>query len=164
MYVIYSRPYKHSVYNILITINEIALSLIAFIQVIFYTNNKTKNIILTTGWIMISLCIINILINFVVWIFYNIRSRIRKWKSSPQNNIQNDNIISRNSKNPNVYIHPNDITSNNSRLLFNNSLISSNQNKLNSSNVSSKPTSKIQKKVIFVPGNFSLVTESKTKP
>ena len=159
MYVIYSRPYKHSVYNILITINEITLSLIAFIQVIFYTNNKTKNIILTTGWIMISLCIINILINFVVWIFYNIRSRIRKWKNSPQNSILNDNIISRSSKIHNISIHPSDITSSNSRHLSNNSFISSNQYKMNLSHVPSKPTSKIQKKAIFVPGNFSLVTE-----
>ena len=119
MYVVYSRPYRHAVNNMLIIVNEIALTLISFIQVIFYTNSKTKNIILITGWVMVSLCVTNIFANFTIWIFYNIRLRVIKCKSKGSQNLSNENKASiSNNQNIDQAITNNrlDFTTNNSRL------------------------------------------------
>ena len=84
-------PYKHPINNLLIVINESSLLIIGFIQVVFYTNLKSKEVIVIAGWIMIAVCILNILINFILWILYNIRVRILKWRKTPIQNIFEEN-------------------------------------------------------------------------
>ena len=96
MYVTYSQPYKHKVYNLLILVNEMHLFVISLIQIVFYTDNKSSKIILFIGWTMIALWIFNIIINLAIWIVFNIKENIRKWivKPSGVSNIFNMNFNS----------------------------------------------------------------------
>ena len=96
MYVYNTMPYKHPINNLLIVINESSLLIIGFIQVVFYTNLKSKEVIVIAGWIMIAVCILNILINFILWMLYNIRVRIQKWRKTPIQNIFGENSPSEN--------------------------------------------------------------------
>ena len=93
MYVAYSQPYKHKVYNLLILVNEMHLFAISFIQIVFYTNNKSNKVILFTGWTMITLWIFNIITSFAIWIIFNIKERIRKCIPKASENIFTITIV-----------------------------------------------------------------------
>jgi uncharacterized membrane protein len=75
------KPFTHEVVNVLCSINEIMLSVIATIQVIFITNIKEVSVIIWTGWVMVGLMATMILINFIFVFSYMIFEKFRKKKT-----------------------------------------------------------------------------------
>jgi hypothetical protein len=79
-YQLFVKPFTHEVVNVLCSINEIMLSVIATIQVIFISNIKEVSVIIWTGWVMVGFMATMILINFIFVFGYMILENLGKKK------------------------------------------------------------------------------------
>jgi len=72
MYQGLAKPFKHELINWICTYNECTLCAVAMIQTIFVTDIRQVNVVIYTGWLMITLVVAMIFINFIVVITYSI--------------------------------------------------------------------------------------------
>lgn len=74
----YGQPFHHKLINFLCLVNEGALGLISLIQTVFMTDIKEVSVVIWTGWVMISLMIVTICINFVVVIGHGVVHKVKQ--------------------------------------------------------------------------------------
>jgi cysteine-rich repeat protein len=89
-YQVLSKPFNHRVANFLCSVNEGCLTAIAVIQIIFITDINSISVVINTGWMMISLMVWMVLINFSVIFAYTIYIKVKKICNKKVN--QNANI------------------------------------------------------------------------
>ena len=92
-YQVYVQPFKEHINNVLAIINEFSLWWISMIMIIYTTNIKDRDTIDYSGWTIISLWIFNIIINFGIIFFHNIKAKLSRWRSHKvvTHNLKNDN-------------------------------------------------------------------------
>jgi cysteine-rich repeat protein len=93
-YQVLSKPFKHGIANFLCSVNEGCLTAIAVIQIIFITDINSISVVINTGWMMISLMVWMVLINFSVIFTYTIYVKVKKVSNQKVN--QSTNIASSN--------------------------------------------------------------------
>ena len=87
---IITKPFKSTIDNYLTIINECSLMAISLLQLLFVTEIKDQDTINYTGWVMISICTINIATNFMISFVINIRRKCNKMTTrSERNKVQN---------------------------------------------------------------------------
>ena len=67
--------------------------MISLIQLLFVTDIKNNDFILYTGWIMISIVCVNVIINFIISFIYNIKAKCIKQSKRKIKVFQNTRII-----------------------------------------------------------------------
>ena len=77
-YQVICKPFKDNLVNMLCVLNEGILFVISIIQIIFIVNLDDVKTIDMTGWIMISMVMCMIIIDFLIIIVYSFYIRCNK--------------------------------------------------------------------------------------
>ena len=72
------KPFKEDLVNLLCILNEGILFAISMIQMIFVIKTDNVETIDMTGWVMISMVLIMISINFILILVYSLNARFKK--------------------------------------------------------------------------------------
>ena len=77
-YQVICKPFKNNLVNVLCVLNEGILFVISIIQIIFIVNLDDVQTIDMTGWVMISMVMCMIIIDFSIIIVYSFYVRCKK--------------------------------------------------------------------------------------